>query len=141
MQIRIHNRAQQGSVLLLALMVSALAGLALASYLVLAQTQNVSVYRSQNWNASMALTEAGVEDALQLINRNAGSFDPEVLFQWTNNTAADSWDKPAANVFHVRRFITNSTVASSVTSYYDVWITNNNNVPTITSVGFVPWTF
>src|SRR5207249_1195526 len=91
MKIRIQKQsAQQGKVMLVTLMVAAVIGATLASYLVMTQNQNVSIYRSQTWNTSMAVTEAGIEDGLQLINRFAGSFDS--LEKWTNYTTSDSWD-------------------------------------------------
>jgi len=74
MKIRISPRAaQQASILMVSLLVAAIIGATLASYLVMTQNQNVSIFRSQVWNSSMAVTEAGVEDAMQLINRFAGS--------------------------------------------------------------------
>ena len=58
----------QGSVLLIALVFCVIMGLSLASYLTLSRVQQLSVTRSQWWNASMAITEAGVEDGLAHIN-------------------------------------------------------------------------
>src|SRR5207248_408407 len=103
-------------------------------YLVMTQNQNVAIFRSQTWNNSMAITEAGLEDGLQLINRFAGSFDD--ITRWTNYTTGDSWDNTsAANVYHIQRSID--------TSYYDVYITNNGPIlgPTLTAVATVPWNF
>src|SRR5882762_3256741 len=79
------QRTQSGSVLLICLLTAAILGVTLASYLVMTQVQNTSVMRSQTWNASMAVSEAGVEDALALINLNSGDFD--LLPTWTNGTS------------------------------------------------------
>jgi hypothetical protein len=59
---------QRGNALLIALILSALLGVALASCLLLVSGQNVSVVRSQAWNGSLALAEAGVEEALAEMN-------------------------------------------------------------------------
>jgi len=58
----------------------------------------------------MAVTEAGIEDGLQLVNRFAGGFDD--ITTWTNFTSADNWDS-AAGVYHIHRIL-------DVNSY-DVW--------------------
>src|SRR5437763_3520960 len=120
MKIRtsVHAR-QQGTVMLVCLMVAGVIGATLASYLLMTQNQNVSIYRSQTWNTSMAVTEAGIEDGLQLINRFAGSF--ESLEKWTNYTTSDSWDANG-NVYHMSRTNIQGNLA---TSYYDVYVTNN----------------
>ena len=51
MKIRISPRAaQQASILMVSLLVAAIIGATLASYLVMTQNQNVSIFRSQVWN-------------------------------------------------------------------------------------------
>src|SRR5438552_5036675 len=125
MKIRIQKQsAQQGTVMLVTLMVAGVIGATLASYLLMTQNQNVSIYRSQTWNTSMAVTEAGIEDGLQLINHFAGSFDN--IENWTNNnyTTSDGWDyDTVAKVYHIQRAIG--------TSYYDAYITNVDNTSPI----------
>jgi hypothetical protein len=59
---------QRGNALLIALILSALLGVTLASCLLLVSGQNASVVRSQSWNGSLALAEAGVEEALAEMN-------------------------------------------------------------------------
>jgi hypothetical protein len=141
MKISKTNAAQSGSLLLPTLFIAGIIGVALASYLTLAETQNVSIFRSQNWNTIMAVTEAGVEDGMQLINRYAGSFEPEDLYQWTNTTSGDGWANPSPNVYHVTRYVTNNAANSSTTTWYDVWIYNTNNMPAVVAEGNVPWTY
>ena len=60
-----HNQA---SVLVVGLVITAVLITTLLSYLVMVHRQNVSVARSQAWNASLALAEAGVEEALAKLN-------------------------------------------------------------------------
>lgn len=132
MKITANIRArQQGSLIFQALMISALIGLVLASFLVMTQNENVLVYRSQSWNSSVPTTEAGIEDGLALINRYAGTGTlPEA---WTNTATADGWSCPDVNVYYVRRYINGG--------YYDVYITNLNDNPVIKSVGTMAWNF
>lgn len=60
---------KNGSALLVTLIITALLGTALASYLKLVQYQNRAVVRSQFWNAAMPVSEAGIEEALAHLNK------------------------------------------------------------------------
>src|SRR5437879_5579449 len=131
--MKIHSSkqtAQGGSVMLVTLLIGAIIGATLAGYLVMTQNQNVSIFRSQTWNYSMAVTEAGIEDGLQLLNRFAGQFDD--LTTWTNFASGDNWDTTnGVGIYHIHRTL-------DVNSY-DVWITNNPTTPSLTAVATVPW--
>src|SRR5712671_4492640 len=131
MKPQIHKtKRNQGTVLLVTLLVTAIMGITLASYLIMIQTQNTSVVRSQTWNSSIAITEAGVEDALQLINKYAGNF--ETLTNWPSTAVSDNWALVSANVYYVRRYIGDD--------YYDVYVTNANRInPAIFSLGHAKW--
>src|SRR5262245_32911600 len=69
----------QGSILMIGLLIAIIIGIVLGSYLYLIRTQNISVMRSQGWNAALAMAEAGVEEALSQLNPqkffDSGSFD------------------------------------------------------------------
>ncbi|MBE0540643.1 MAG: hypothetical protein IH623_04570 [Verrucomicrobia bacterium] len=125
------TRRQQGSVLAASLVIAFIIGATLASYMVMTQSQNTSVVRSQIWNSAIALSEAGVEDALAMINKYSGNFDS--LPTWTNSASlsADNWTAIGGNVYYVRRYIGSN--------YYDAYITNANNAPTIYAAGRVHW--
>ncbi len=134
--IVVTKRNQRGSVLLITIGITFIIGISLAGYLIMAQKQNLSVARSQTWNSSIALSEAGVEDALAMMNRSGGNFD--ILYTWTNSSAlyADHWETVAANVYHTRRYLGSN--------YYDAYITNSLTTPptpSIRSVGTVAWSF
>jgi len=131
--IIVPKSGQRGSVLLVSLVITFIIGLTLASYLIMTQSQNVSVARSQTWNASIALSEAGVEDALAMLNKNGGNFD--TIYYWTNSSSlnADGWQTLAGNVYHTRRYLGSN--------YYDSYITNLNNSPTIRAIGTVAWNY
>ncbi len=127
--IIVPKSGQRGSVLLVSLVITFIIGLTLASYLIMTQSQNASVVRSQTWNASLALSEAGVEDALAMLNQYKET--GESLYNWTNAAAACHWDSLTASLFHVRRYVGSN--------YYDAYITNLNDSPTVFSAGVATW--
>lgn len=127
------NNPKHGSVLVVSLLISAIIGITLASYLIMTQAQNASVHRSQVWNTSMTIAEAGVEDALALLNKYVGNYDQITNWSTSASLAADHWWDVGNNTYYVRRFLNGN--------YYDVYITNNNNAPIIYSIGHVPWNF
>lgn len=127
---RSRQSSTQANVILVALILSAIGGLTLASYLVMVQQQNTSIYRSQTWNASMAISEAGIEDGLEMVNRYAGQFVP--IDMWTNYTAVENWEV-SGNVYHVHRTLN--------TDGYDVWITNQPPAPQITCQANLAWNY
>jgi hypothetical protein len=70
---------KSGGALIIALTICAIASLSMAGYLLLVEQQNMLSARSQSWNVSMAVVEAGIEEALEHLNVNAG------------NLSADGW--------------------------------------------------
>src|SRR5437762_10115198 len=70
-RIRVRVRKEEGSVLMVALILAGILGVALASYLLLVRGHYTSVNRSQSWNAALALAEAGAEEALAQLNPGA----------------------------------------------------------------------
>jgi len=74
------------------------------------------------------MTEAGIEDALQLMNKYAGSL--EQVTNWPSSASYDNWSLVAPNVYYIRRYIGEN--------YYDVFITNSLT-PIISSSGTVAW--
>lgn len=67
MKIILHNK-NQGNTLLISIIATGLIGFLLSSYLGLVRTQHASVMRSQSWNSTMPIIEAGVEDAMTHLN-------------------------------------------------------------------------
>jgi Tfp pilus assembly protein PilX len=130
MQLQTHlARRQQGSALLICLMMSAVIGLSLASYLLLTQQEFRSVRRSQTWNRTIPVTEAGVEEALALINKYYGTTNS--ITNWTTTATADGWTLLSANVYQLTRYLGQDS--------YTVTITNISNSPSIYSVGTLAW--
>ena len=60
------------------------------------QQQNQSVVRSQTWNSAIVMSEAGVEDALAMLNKFNSNFDK--LTNWASSTLFSSCDNSATSV-------------------------------------------
>ena len=106
-----------GSVLAVSLMICGILGLLMGSYLLMVQTQNLSVARAQSWNSAIFVAEAGVEEAMSHLN-SAG----------TNNLAVNSW---AARVGGCIK--TNSLG----NDYYVSSIIVTGSLPVVVSSGYV----
>jgi hypothetical protein len=80
------SRKESGSVLMIALVMAGILGVAMISYFLLMSHQNRMVFRGQSWNHALTLAEAGVEDGLAQLNRTFG----------TNNSrgGANGWSGP-----------------------------------------------
>src|SRR4051812_9164719 len=90
--MQIRRSSQQGSVLAITLIISALIGLMLAAYLTLIGSQNRFTQRSQVWNNAIPSCEAGVEEALAHINH----------ILTTSNFAINGWALVNTNYIKTR---------------------------------------
>jgi hypothetical protein len=117
----------QGSALAITLLTCAILGAVLVAYLSLMGSQETLVGRSQNWNQAMVVAEAGVEEAMALLN--SGVQAP--------NFAVFPWTSVGGGVF---KNDTNRPAAKFGTSYYEAFITNGfaGTNPVIISTGHVP---
>ncbi|HYE30717.1 MAG TPA: hypothetical protein VEH27_04770 [Methylomirabilota bacterium] len=106
---------ERGNTLIMILMVTAILGVTLASYLNLVSNQNISTMRSQNWNAALAVAEAGIEEALAHLYYNL------------TNRGADGW------TLQDGQWTKERTLG---TSKYIVQITPDNP-PVVTAKGYV----
>ncbi len=125
--INYKNKGSAGSVLIVSLCSALVLGILLAGYLVYTQTQNISVAKSQSWNAAIVVAEAGIEEGLSHLNRNAPYFDP---VEGTNNLAVNGWTNLGNNRYGCpRRYLGQN--------FYDVTITIVGLTPIIESIGYV----
>jgi hypothetical protein len=62
------RKSEMGSALLVTLIISAILGVALASYFKMVEAQNRLIVESQYWNYAIPLAEAGIEEALTHLN-------------------------------------------------------------------------
>lgn len=97
----IKRQRTLGNVLMVSLIVTAIIGSAVVSYLVLVQYQNYSVVRSQAWNAAIAIAEAGVEEAMAQLNPGVTGTAP--------NLAANSWTLNGGNYYAPDRSLGDSS--------------------------------
>jgi hypothetical protein len=125
------RRRESGSVLIGSLIIALILGVTLISYLSLTSNQYRSIFRSQTWATSLALSEAGVEEGLALINKYVGTGLP--ITNWPNTAAADGWTPVGANAFFKTGTLGNQF------GTYSVYVTNNGDTPTIYTEGYAVW--
>jgi hypothetical protein len=128
MNIRIgRQQSKQGSTLAVTFMTCVILGLLMGSYLYMVQGQRQSVARSQCWNQALVVAEAGVDEAMALLNSgmNIATFAPDGRWVPTSSNITAKIYPAAAKQFG--------------DSYYSVTIykTNLPN-PVIVATGFVP---
>ncbi len=66
----LRRAGNRGNTLLLTVIITGLIGLVLVAYMSLLQSQNTANTRSQYWNSTMPVVEAGIEEALAHLNRH-----------------------------------------------------------------------
>jgi len=108
--------APRGSVLIVALLISALIAVSLASYLSLNLSSTRLAKRSFDSYAALNVAEAGTEEGVWSFNRAAVS-DPEAWQGWTGNGSA-SWKK-----------FPDFTLGSGTSGWVKVYIENVNPPP------------
>ena len=120
--MKIHispRRSEQGTALLVALFLCMILAVTIAGYLKHSTQQNYLSMRSQVWNTTIAVSEAGVEEALQHLNAN------------TNGLASGDWKQIGTSLYSVSRTL-------SPTSRYTVTIDIANALkPLVTSQAFI----
>jgi len=123
--------SERGSVLMVTLFVTSTMLIGIGSYLLLVRAQYVSVARSQAWNASMTMAEAGVEEALAQLN--PGALDKTIMVDRT----ANGWGSPVAGFYGpVSRTVTNGSsysVVFSDTTFPSIYSTGYVTVPNISA--------
>ena len=110
------TRHDRGALLIVAMIICAIIGISLASYIQLGQSalriSNRSVYN----NAAMNLAEQGIEEAMYSINKMLS----DSSYTWTG------WDKPAANAW---RKWTSVPLSQNATGEYRVYVYNYQGTP------------
>lgn len=113
--MKIRTNKEAGTMLVAALVISAIMGTALASYMGVVRSQHRSVARSMEWNRAIPIAEAGIEEAMAHLNHNT-------------NRAASGWNLVGTNHTKIRTF---------GGARYEVTITTNFLRPVITAKAFV----
>lgn len=119
-----HTQTNQnlGSVLLVSLLVCAILGIMMGSYLSMIQTQRSSVAREQAWQRALVVAEAGVEEALAHLNTSGVT---------TNNLAVNNWTSLGGGVYTKGNVLGDSSYTARI-------IVTNNVPPVIISTGNTP---
>ncbi|HUE37073.1 MAG TPA: hypothetical protein VMO20_06755 [Candidatus Acidoferrum sp.] len=148
MKTNIENtKSNRGMALIITVILVAFAALYFITYLVLTANEYKAVARSQTWNDALTVAEAGMEEGLALVNKNA--YDTVSVTNWWLTATNDGWANIAnitagSNTFQV--FSISRTLPNASGSYsgsYTVYVTNviaNGNtfgIPTILSIGTV----
>ena len=85
-------RRQHGFTYMTVVVTMIVVGLMLAAYLKLVAVQNQLTMRSQVWNRSVPVLEAGIEEALAHLNKNAS---PDAAGNFNPQLTADNWQLAA----------------------------------------------
>lgn len=110
--------SEQGTALLVTLCLCMILSVTIAGYLKHAHQQHCLSMRSQSWNTSIAVTEAGIEEGLQHLNSNP------------NALASQGWVQSGSTY-------TLSRTLSPTTSYAVMINGANMSAPEITSQAFI----
>src|SRR2546421_1466617 len=116
------SKSLTGSTLMIVIVITGLVGFVLAAYLDLLCTQNSATMRSQAWNATIPVIEAGVEDAMTHLNTHGST-----------NLACDNWNQ-SGNLYWIQRTIGDSYYVVTIANYVVGAITN---LPVVESRGYV----
>jgi hypothetical protein len=93
MQLLRHSARTRGSTLVTTLLMALLVGIVLTTYITMVSGNQQAVARSEAWNASLTVAEAGVEEALAHLNRN-----------FPTNLLASGWSLDASSLKRKRPF-------------------------------------
>lgn len=137
------SRQDRGIALIITVILIAFAALYFITYLVLTSNEYNTVARSQTWNSALPVAEAGVEEGLALVNKNA--YDTTAITNWPVTASLDGWSNTTniiagTNTFQV--FSISRTLPNNTGSYV-VYVTNiipsgaTYGTPTILSIGTV----
>jgi hypothetical protein len=122
MKILSQSKSLRGNTLILTIVVTGLVGFLLASYMGLVKSQNIATMRSQSWNATIPVIEAGLEDALTHIN-----------LRITNDLTGDGWAKQGS-IYVTKRWIGPNYYTVTISNWVVGSVTNN---PVLESRGYV----
>lgn len=104
-------------------------GTMLAAYLKLVSVQNQSTMRSQAWNRTVPVLEAGVEEALAHLNKNAAA---NMDGTFTLNLTSDGWNPTADGGWQKTAQLGDDVYVTKITQFVA-----GNYYPFIQSVGYV----
>src|SRR5579859_7878695 len=136
------HKTNRASTLLAVALLAVVVGGALATYLLIVKDESMRGFRSQNWNTSLMVAEAGVEDALALVNKYQGTTNQLTnwyatavsLDHWTNLSGTTSYQMS-------RKLGSLGTYTVTIANVVSNTTLGPILVPNITSIGTVTNTF
>ena len=114
--MKLQLNRSEGSAIVMILVLTVLIGITLGSYLHMVSNQNQSIMRSMSWNQAVAVSEAGIEEAMAHLNYN------------TTNRNRDGWTISGTNV--VKKKVLGDNVYKT---YVNIFV----EPPSIISEGYV----
>src|SRR2546425_7202676 len=126
MKMRFYRQqSNQGSALAVTLMTCGVLAILMGSYLYMVQGQRESVARSQSWNKAMVVAEAGVDEAMALMNSGIIGTNFAVI-PWKHAGGGIYTNRPSPSQY------------GDDGSYYAATINASSGTnPVITSIGYV----
>jgi len=121
MKSLVNNKKVAGNALLVCLLATAIVGIILGAYLTLIKAQTQSVARSQVWNTTVSLIEAGMEEALAHLNAHGET-----------NLACDGWQLSGTKYVQQPRAVGDGFYVVSIEN----WFAGTNSTPIIESRAF-----
>ena len=127
------QRHHQGSTYLMVITVMVFVGVMLAAYLSLVASQNAAAGRSQTWNRSVPVLEAGIEEAMGHLNKN-GTPDSGGTVSLAS-LSGDGWDNSGSlnGPWTKQGWIDGDFYYVSI----GAWDGTTAKFPTISSTGYV----
>jgi len=116
------KNGSRGHTLFIIIVITGLVGFVLAAYLTLLRSQNTTTMRSQAWNASIPVVEAGIEDAMSHLNAHG-----------TTNLGCDGWTQSGNIYYTPARYLGQNYYVLVISN----WFAGMTNLPVIESRGFV----
>jgi len=130
--MRIRHGRREGSVLVIMIVILAIAGITLGSYLNLVANQNLAVLRSMAWNSAISVAEAGIEEAMAHLNENGTN---RIHDDWTTDGTVIKTPLTGTNVVINETYVMRERTLGS--AKYKVYVSRNIDPPVIYAEGHV----
>ena len=130
--MRIRHGRRGGSVLVIMIVVMAITGITLGSYLNLVANQNLAVLRSMAWNSAIAVADAGIEEAMAHLHQNGTN---RALDGWIADGTVIKTPLAGTNVLINEAYVMRERTIGS--AKFKVYVSRNIDPPVIYAEGHV----
>jgi hypothetical protein len=114
------------------IVVMAIAGITLGSYLNLVANQNLAVLRSMAWNSAIAVADAGLEEAMAHLNENGTN---RTFDGWIADGTVIKTPLAGTNIFINEAYVMRERTIGS--AKFKVYVSRNIDPPVIYAEGHV----